>query len=102
MASLFDAIEAREDGIARSGRHADPEWWDAAFAAIVCAACAHVDFTADDVRARIDLNVTTHQPAALGHVFRAAQRAGLIEKAGYVRPTRDPIRHRDLTVWRKA
>lgn len=105
--TLFDASyqpahQAKEEAIERVGRHANPEWLETAFAAIVCAACTLVDFTADDVRERLDENVTTHEPAALGHVFRAAQKAGLIRQCGFQRMTRDPIRHRHLTVWTRA
>lgn len=100
--TLFDAIDAREEAIARSGHAANPEWLDYAHAAVICCASSLYDFTTDDVRALIPANVSTHEPSALGHVVRACARAGLIRKTGVVRMTRDPIRHRDLTVWCRA
>jgi hypothetical protein len=100
--TLFDAVEAREDGIARADAHADREWKEAAFAAVVCAASAHPTFTADQVWPRIPSEFTTHEPAALGPVMLAASRAGLIRKTGEMRASREPRRHRDLVVWCKA
>lgn len=94
------ALAAREDGIQRASDHANEAWKEAAYAAIVCAASVRVNFTADDVWDRIGPEYQTHEPSALGPLFLAASRAGLIRKVG-LRPSRHPRRHRDLTVWQK-
>ena len=101
--TLFDALAAREDGIARADQNANREWKDAALAAIVCAASAYPNgFTADQVWPRIPAEYHTHEPAALGPVFLAASRAKLIVKTGHLRPSIEPRRHRDLVVWRRC
>lgn len=99
------AIAAREDGIRRAEEHADEEWKRRAFQAVDIASRLNVEFTADEVWELLEAafpDAGTHEPAALGPVFQRAAREGLIVKAGTVRLSRLPRRHRDLTVWRRA
>ena len=99
------AAQAKADGIARADANADPWWKEAAYEATRFCAQHCDDFTADEVwtnLARRGLDVSTHNPAALGPVFQRAARAGLITKTGELRPSTNPRRHRDLTVWRAA
>lgn len=107
--SLFDSpaeVEAaRADGIARADEHANPDWKQAARRAIAACAYRYPDFTADEVWAELaeaGVDCSTHEPSALGPVFLAASRAGIIRKTGATRRTKLARRHRDLTVWRRA
>ena len=94
-----DSWTAREDAIQRAEDHADEEWKRAAYDAVILTARLRPTFTADDVWERIG-DSSTHEPSALGPVFLRASRAGLIVKTGYMRPSRNARRHRDLVVWR--
>lgn len=104
--TLFDhpaeVRAARDDGITRAEVHANPEWKDAARAAV--AWCAHMrpTFTADDVWARLEATTdcSTHNPAALGPVVLGLAREGLIVKTGRMVRTKYARRHRDLVEWR--
>lgn len=104
--SLFDTPAqvraARDDGITRADAHANDEWRDTAWRAL-CACARDLDvFTADDVWARLDGPELTHNPSALGPLFLAAARQGLIVKTGRMPLTRYARRHRNLTEWRAA
>lgn len=107
--SLFDdepdperARRARDEGIGQADHHADPTWKTRAREAIRHCAVAFPDgFTADNVLAYMATNgVNTVNMPALGPVFLAAARDGLIEKTGEYWPSTIPRRHRDLVVWR--
>lgn len=108
IADLYDltmrqaAEAAKLDASARADAHADAEWRDAAYMAVLDAAASHDDFTADDVWPLIDATISTHEPSALGPVFLRASKAGAIRKTGVTRPSTNPVRHRDLTVWEAA
>jgi hypothetical protein len=94
------ALAAREDAIRRADEHADTEWKDRAYAVLVAIAGRGVPFTADDVWDSLAAySEATHEPAALGPVFRRAAKAQLIRKTGRLIPSRHPRRHRDLTEW---
>lgn len=100
----FDDVvagRARYDGIARAEAHAPADWRQAAHDALRWCRNHYATFTADEVLARLEVvgAPATHNLSALGPVFLAASRAGLIAKTGTLRPTRLARRHRDLTVW---
>lgn len=98
-ACIDDARHATDAAVARADLNADREWRSIAYEAVV--ACAgRGPFTADDVWAILDYHdASTHEPAALGPVFRRAAADGLIVKTGRLVPSRLTRRHRDLTEW---
>lgn len=97
---LPPAQAAREEAIQRVEENAPPSWNREADATIRAVAARGEPFTADDLwEAGLEKPPT---PAALGPVFLRAAKAGLIRKTGRLIPTRDPVRHRDLTEWEKA
>ncbi len=99
--NLLDAAAAMEDAIGRANAHADSDWKEAAYQAVVEVAGRMRDFTADDVWPLLEQSGEwTHEPAALGPVFIRAARAGVIEQTGEMRQSRYARRHRKLTVWR--
>jgi hypothetical protein len=98
---LFSAPAARADGIQRADDHADGEWKEVAYNAVLLTARMRLTFTADDVWDRIE-DVTTHEPSALGPVMLRASRKGCIVPTGRYVPTRNARRHRDLKEWRSA
>lgn len=103
--TLFDAIAAKEVGIRQADENADEGWKEAAYSAVLVFSETLSTFTADDVWDAIERdfpNASTHEPAALGPVFLRAARAGLIQKTGQLRMTRNSRRHRDLTVWARS
>ncbi len=97
---IDEARAAKDSGIARADRHANPAWKKAAYAVVLRFALRGKPFTADDIVESIPLKVSTHQPSALGPVFLRAAKAGVIYKTGRLVPTRLARRHRDLTEWK--
>lgn len=102
--NLFDFAEARaarDAALVQVNEHADPDWKEAAYDAVVATAYARARFTADDIYDRLDGSVSTHEPRALGPVMLRAVRSGLIAKANVASI---PSRRRSLhasprTVW---
>lgn len=84
--------------------NADLAWRTAALEAVRWCAYYLPDFTADEVWTRLaDVSTAwTHQPSALGPIFRAAAADGVIVKTGQLRRSTSSRRHRDLTVWGAA
>ena len=103
--SLLDlpaATEAREDGIAQADANADDDWREVATHVVDLLAGTGEPFTADHVVAMLEElwpEVTTHNLAALGPVFKRAARDGSIVKTGRLVPSRIARRHRDLVEW---
>lgn len=94
------AQKAREEAIQRAHDHADERWKQTAYAAICTVARRIALFTADDVWDELKGSTpTTHNPSALGPLFRIAASRKVCEKSGDQLPTRQAQRHRDLTVW---
>jgi len=83
---------------------ADRAWKLAAAEAIRQLVAAGDPFTADDVWAMIEpLGVCTHEPRAMGAVFKAAARDGIITSDGMHRTSCRRENHRRLVrVWRAA
>jgi hypothetical protein len=83
---------------------ADRAWKLAAAEAIRQLVAAGDPFTADEVWAMIEpLGVRTHEPNAMGAVFNAAARDGLITSDGMYRPScRRKAHRRMVRVWRGA
>lgn len=93
------------DALDRVEAHADDAWKDAANQAlwtVVRDGGLGYEFTSDDVHAVLDgLDVTTHEPRALGAIIRKAATAGWIVNTGRVDKTKRAVAHkRPATVWR--
>ena len=98
--SVAEAIEA---GIATADANADQLWKEAAWWALLEVAARGETFTSDDVWEILDTQPhQTHNPSALGGVFRRAAKEGVIRNTGKMRRTRRVVRHRQLTVWVKV
>jgi len=94
-AAISDALQRVEDNA--------PEAWKAsAFLAVVWCAHNYMDFTADEVWARLGYDFPpTH--SALGPVFLHAKRLGAIENTGRKQKLSNrSCRHGDLTIWRSC
>ena len=98
-----DVEAAKQDGIGRAHRHADPEWKKQAWAAILAALATAEPFTADHVWAILDDRQVErpHTPAALGPLFIEAAKLGLIRKTGRHVSTRYKRRHHEMLEWIK-
>lgn len=100
---IFTALDAKHEAMERVEEHADDEWKDAAYKAVLLAANVYENFTSDDVMELIPPEVETHEHRALGPVMLRAAKAGLIVKTGMVRNSDRRSRHAaPLTIWRKA
>jgi hypothetical protein len=101
---LFNASlevqEARERAIQAAHDHANEAWKQAAYSAIVECARRLARLTSDDVWDHLQgSRPATHNPSALGPLFRIAARRGVIQKSGAMVPTRLERRHREVTEW---
>lgn len=95
-----EAEAAREASIQQAHDHADAVWKSAAYAAIVEVARKFPEFTADHVWRHLGGTSTcTHNPSALGPLFRIAARNGVCRKSGRVEYSKLEQRHREVTVW---
>jgi hypothetical protein len=95
------AESARAEAIAQAEANASRPWRDAAYLALLWCARHRATFTSDDVIERLERTgaPVTHNLSALGPLFQRAARAGVIHKTGHSVLSRNPRRHRDLTVW---
>ncbi len=98
FADLADA--AKEAGIQAAHDHANEQWKQTAYAALVEVARRLARFTAQDVWAHLKgAKPATHEPSALGPLFLIAARHGICAKTGrYVRPV-TTTHHRDVAEW---
>jgi hypothetical protein len=95
------ARAARDAALDQVDEHADQLYKDAAALAIATLARERAEFTADDVRETIPEGVTTHDTRALGPIFLAAARAGIIVRTERTVPSR--YRHAtQMRVWRSG
>jgi hypothetical protein len=97
-------IDELDDLLDEVREKADRAWKLAAAEAIRQLVAMGDPFTADDVWAMIEpLGVCTHEPRAMGAVFNAAARDGLITSDGiYRRSCRRENHRRMVRVWRGA
>jgi hypothetical protein len=87
--------------IDQAERHANPAWLADAAKAVLWCAHNYATFTSDDVWRRMSRQHHTHEPRALGAVFRNAARAGWIVRTTTTVPTKRPeAHHRPVAVWR--
>lgn len=90
----------RDDGIRRADEHADRDWKDAAYAAVVELAHRRQVFTTDSVHEIIG-DVSTHEKRAMGAIMRRAARDGLIVATDrYVASDRSEAHRNPKRVWR--
>lgn len=95
-----EAEKARLDAIQRAHDHANAQWKETAYAALVTCARRLATLTADDVWQELHgAKPATHNLSALGPLFLIAARKGLIRKTGRMVPTILTQRHRDVTEW---
>lgn len=102
---VLDAPRAHrvtEKAVSRSTAHAPSEVFEQASLALVGVAYQQPELTADDVWLAVPRDVMKQwNPSALGGVFRAAAKDGLIELTGEKRESQRPATHRrPLRVWR--
>lgn len=84
--NLFDreaSNAARDDALERVEEHASPAWKQLAYEAGKWVARMRVDFTADDIVARMldvndELAIAVHEPRAMGAVMQKLKADGVI------------------------
>lgn len=91
------ALEARDRAITRAGSHANEAWMSQALDAIRMVARTQPALTSEDIHELVVAG--THEPRALGAVFRAAQREGWITAGPYVKSRRRESHCRPVRQW---
>jgi hypothetical protein len=92
-----EGLRRRDDGM-RTAEHAAHPWVRQALdRAIVDRAATGEPFTADDIRAEVDLLASS--PNLLGARINAASRRGLIVRVGFVQSTRPEAHGRHVAQW---
>lgn len=95
------AEAVRDEAIDRVARGMDPDWRNAAAAAVTMVALARDEFTTDDVWDALREVDDAREPRALGAIMRQAQRQGLCVKTDRVVNSRRVECHaRPVAVWR--
>lgn len=92
--TIFDQLEAaragRDAAIQRVDDHADPEWKDLAFDALVKCAMMHETLTAYDIWHYVDKPL---EPRANGPLMLRGKREGIIAPTEEFRQTGGTVRH---------
>jgi len=102
MPSDVTGEQLKREGMALAA-DAAPAWLDDAWLALVDLVRSGRDFTSEDVVERVGLprgTPGTNRNNAVGALFSAAAREGLIVRAGFRKATRPDLHARLLTVWR--
>lgn len=107
MSEQVSLFEARDEAIDRVERNADEEWRDAAYRCVERAVRnGDAEITSDLIWAYLHAyywDIHTHDPRAMGAVFRRAQKEGLIVRTDRTRPsTRKECHLREIRIWRAA
>lgn len=103
--SLFDlpeAIEAREEAIARVDAHAEEQWKQACRNAIMEIASIKAEFSTDDIWEFMYQNniEQPHENRAMGAVIREAHKLGIIKPTDrYVNSLRPECHRRPIKIW---
>lgn len=100
--TIFDQAEqAKQQGMEVSYRNADSVWKKAARDRIKHLAENTSQFTADDVIDYLDQQgIVTNNNSALGAIFQAFARAGIISSTDLFKVSRRPSRHQaPIRVW---
>jgi hypothetical protein len=100
MSTLFDAMEARDEAIARVEAHAPERWLERARDTVLSVAGTRFDFTTDQVWDALGEDRPV-EPRALGAVMKAMARDGKIRATGeYRKSDRVDCHARPVAVWR--
>ena len=103
---LFDegiAEQKKQEALDQVESNANPEWVQAARAAVKRVAENKPYFTSDDVWIELEQNstITTHNPAAMGAVMKFVQSSKLGEATGKHKPSiRTKTHKRQLMIWK--
>lgn len=102
--SAKGAGDARDAAIDQVETNADDAWKDKAAQAVSILASGNREFTTDEVWALLataGIDVSTHEPRAMGAIMRACAREGLIEATDRTRcSVRVACHRRPVRVWR--
>jgi hypothetical protein len=103
-ARVLQGERKRQRAIRQVEENADADWMKAAEKTIRWYAALGDRFTSDDIWANLEkMNLTTHEPRALGAIFNRLARQGVIEQTGEYRKSVRPECHRNpKAVWRGA
>lgn len=97
---IFEALRARDAGIAQAYRNADEGYSNRLFRAIEVLAASGANFTSDDARALAGDPPSTTSPNVAGAIFNAAAKAGLIEAVGFARSVRVVGHNNRVLLWK--
>ena len=87
--TLFDALQAADEAIARVDRNANPDWKEEAARAIWKRSKSGETFTTDEIMEDLAaVGVETHDARALGPVMRRAIRKKIVTEVGMTRSRR--------------
>lgn len=92
---LFDlptAQRARDEGMAQAADHAGLLWGEFAYMALKGLAVTRRELHTDDLAEACPWEPAS--PNAWGGIWMRALRAGLIERTGELRPSKQPAKHR--------
>ncbi len=90
----------RDDGIKRAEDHPHDDWKQSARDGLELLAATGKEFTSEDIRALIPVDITTHEPRALGGIVRKFLADGCIVSVGF-RESSNPQAHcRPVRVFR--
>jgi post-segregation antitoxin (ccd killing protein) len=101
--SIYDLAERRkQEGIEVSYRNAESIWKKAATARLRWLAENCREFTSDQIVTYLDeQGITTGNNSALGAIFQAAARMGIIQPTSYYKESIRPKRHQaPVRIWR--
>lgn len=104
-AEAAEGRRLRDEAIAQVDEHANPDWKDDAYAAVVQLTETMSEFTTDDVwySLKDSQRGATHERRAMGAIMRKAARAGLIEPTErYLTSTRAICHSAPKRVWRSV
>lgn len=94
---------ARERAIERAKDHAHPNWFKTAYATGVILTRTRGTLTSEDVFDNMPLNITTHEPRAMGSVMRALKDDGWITPTGtYIKSSSIAGHGRPSHVWKSV
>lgn len=95
-----DAIQARDEAIARVEEHAPPDWMQQARSAVLAIAEARASFTTDDVWQLVG---APPEPRAMGAVMQRLSKEGKIRATSAWRQSvRAECHARPVRVWEKG
>ncbi len=90
-----------EEALEQVQQHANDDWYDAALRFLYDLCLSREAITSDDLWKQLECTLyRTHEPRALGAVFREAAKEGWLRKTDRViNTTRPESHHRPIRVW---